>query len=346
MDFDPARHPHRRLNPLTGEWVLVSPQRALRPWKGKVERGAGEPLPRYDPGCYLCPGNSRAGGVHNPSYAHAFVFTNDFPALLPAIPPPQAAAPGLLAVRREPGTCRVICFSPRHDLTLAQLPEEEIRIVIEAWVEQCEELGARYPWVQIFENKGEIMGCSNPHPHGQVWAQGSLPNEGRKEDRSQRSYRQRHARALLEDYAALESSLGERVVLEEEGWVAVVPYWAVWPFETLLLPRRRVGRLPDLTVRERASLARALRRLLIRYDNLFEAPFPYSMGWHQAPSGRGQQSHWMLHAHFYPPLLRSLAVKKFMVGYEMLAEPQRDLTPEEAARRLRSLPEVHYAQRD
>jgi UDPglucose--hexose-1-phosphate uridylyltransferase len=239
----------------------------------------------------------------------------------------------------------VICFSPRHDLTLARLPEEEIRIVIEAWAEQTTELGARYSWVQVFENKGEIMGCSNPHPHGQVWAQASLPNEGVKEDRAQRAYWKSHDRPLLEDYAARESSLGERVVVEEEDWLAVVPFWAVWPYETLLLPRRRIGRIPDLDDGERDSLARALRRLLIRYDNLFQAPFPYSMGWHQAPFGRRDASHWFLHAHFYPPLLRSPVVKKFMVGYEMLAEPQRDLTPEQAAQRLRSLSEVHYAER-
>jgi UDPglucose--hexose-1-phosphate uridylyltransferase len=283
--------------------------------------------------------------VRNPAYSNAFVFNNDFPALLPENPPPQSKRLGLLSSRPEAGACRVICFSPRHDLTLAQLPEDEIRIVIEAWIEQSEELAARYAWVQVFENKGEIMGCSNPHPHGQVWAQASLPNEGIKEDRCQRAYRRSHSRALLEEYASLEISQRERVVVEEAGWVAVVPYWAVWPFETLLLPRRNVGRLPELAEAERAGLARVLRRLLIRYDNLFQVPFPYSRGWHQAPGTGGPQAHWSLHAHFYPPLLRSPVVKKFMVGYEMLSEAQRDLTPEQAAERLRSLPDSHYAER-
>jgi UDPglucose--hexose-1-phosphate uridylyltransferase len=287
----------------------------------------------------------RAGGVRNPDYSNLFIFANDFPALLAETPTPPEGPQSILALRPEPGVCRVLCFSPRHDLTLAELPESDIELVIEGWVEQSRELGERFAWVQVFENKGEIMGCSNPHPHGQVWAQATLPNVATQEDRCQRSHRAQHGRNLLEDYLSVERSVGERIVVEDSGWAAVVPYWAVWPFETLVIPARRVARLVDLDSEERRSLARTLKRLLVRYDNLFQTPFPYSMGWHQAPGPGAAEGHWTLHAHFYPPLLRSPTVKKFMVGYEMLAEPQRDLTPEEAAGRLRSLSEVHYAQR-
>jgi UDPglucose--hexose-1-phosphate uridylyltransferase len=237
----------------------------------------------------------------------------------------------------------VLCFSPRHDLTLAELSVADIALVIEAWVDQSRELGEHFPWVQVFENKGEIMGCSNPHPHGQIWAQASLPNVAMHEDRCQRDYRAEHGLNLLEDYLRVERSAGERIVAQEPGWAAVVPYWAVWPYETLLIPERPVRRLVELDEGERRSLARLFKRLLVRYDNLFQASFPYSMGWHQAPGPGAGGEHWTLHAHFYPPLLRSPTVKKFMVGYEMLAEPQRDLTPEEAAARLRSLSEIHYS---
>jgi UDPglucose--hexose-1-phosphate uridylyltransferase len=334
-------HAHRRCNALTGEWVLVSPHRTQRPWRGQIERPPSEEHPAYDPGCYLCPGNTRAGGVRNPHYESTFVFTNDFSALLPDTPPASSSHP-LLRFETEQGTCRVVCFSPRHDLTLPEMAVSDIRAVVGVWAEQVMELGRQYRWVQVFENKGEIMGSSNPHPHGQIWAGNALPNEPAKEEREQRAYYAEHGRPLLVDYALLETEQEERIVVDNELWLAVVPYWAVWPFETLLLPRRPVFHLPELDEVERDALAQILKRLLIKYDNLFEVSFPYSMGWHGVPANGGEAPHWQLHAHFYPPLLRSATVKKFMVGYEMLAEAQRDLTPEQAAERLRSLPDIHY----
>jgi UDPglucose--hexose-1-phosphate uridylyltransferase len=344
MNFDPELHPHRRLNALTGEWVLVSPHRALRPWQGAVEPGAPEDRPSYDEKCYLCPGNRRVGDSVNPPYAEPFVFTNDFQAILPEVPLESPGQEGLLQCQPVQGTCRVICFSPRHDLTLPEMEVDDIRKVVDVWAGQVTELGARYRWVQVFENKGAIMGCSNPHPHGQVWASNFLPRLVEPEDTCQRRHARESGGTLLLDYLQPELAAGKRVIDQNEHWVMLVPYWATWPFELLLIPRRHVLRLPDLGADERHSLARILKLSLTRYDNLFQTSFPYSMGWHGAPHGEDSQEHWQLHAHFYPPLLRSATVKKFMVGYEMLAEPQRDLTPEQAARRLADVSTVHYRQ--
>lgn len=334
-------HPHRRYNPLTGEWVLASPHRTKRPWLGQVEKLPPERRPAHDPTCYLCPGNERAGGARNPAYDATYVFENDFAALLPDTPAVEQQH-RLLRWQSAPGACRVICFSPRHDLTLPEMPVAAIRTVVDVWAQQTEELSRSFRWVQVFENKGALMGASNPHPHGQVWAIDALPNEPAKEDRQQAAHLRENGRVLLLDYLDIEQERAERLVGNNEHWVALVPFWAVWPFETLLLPRRHVMRLPDLNDSERDALAGILKRLLTRYDNLFETSFPYSMGWHGAPAVDGDCGHWQLHAHFYPPLLRSATVKKFMVGFEMLGEPQRDLTAEQAAERLRSVSEAHY----
>ncbi|MBV8228299.1 MAG: UDP-glucose--hexose-1-phosphate uridylyltransferase [Verrucomicrobia bacterium] len=335
------KNPHRRFNALTGDWILVSPQRTLRPWQGKQETAPLATRPQYDPKCYLCPGNERAGGAKNPAYDSTYVFTNDFAAITTELEP-FSKSEGLLRAHSVSGTCRVICFSPRHDWTLPEMPLEPIRKVVELWAEQTEELGRTFRWVQIFENKGEIMGCSNPHPHGQIWASDFIPNEPAKEDRQQLDYYRSKQSALLVDYLKLELDEDARIVLQNHDWVALVPYWATWPYEILLLPRRQIARLPELLPSERTSLAEILKLLLIRYDNLFEVSFPYSMGWHGAPYRVDEFDHWQLHAHFYPPLLRSATVKKFMVGYEMLGEAQRDLTPEQAAKTLREQSEIHF----
>ena len=342
--------PHRRFNPLTQEWVLVSPHRARRPWLGQVEKIPPENLPAYDPQCYLCPGNERAGGHRNPPYDSTFVFDNDFSALL--LPDQESSSdseplPGPPALfRAEPaaGICRVVCFSPRHDLTLPQMSQAEVENVVRTWSEQTQELANLdfIKHVQVFENKGAIMGCSNPHPHSQIWAVSCLPVEPAKELAAQQAYLHQQGSCLLCDTLAAERRSGQRIVAANEHFTALVPFWAVWPFEILLVAHRHTGSLPELEKDEAAALADLLRRITARYDNLFEVSFPYSMGFHQAPCDGQSHPEWHLHAHFYPPLLRSATVRKFMVGFEMLAMPQRDLTPETAADRLRQLSEIHY----
>ncbi len=338
--------PHRRHNPLKGEWVLVSPHRMTRPWQGQTETEVNRELPEYDSGCYLCPGNERTGGILNPDYSGTFVFTNDFSALLEAPHKPidkETKHAELFLSKEVSGTCRVICFSPNHRLSLPEMETSEILEVVKTWIDQTLELGETYRWVQIFENKGEAMGCSNPHPHGQVWATNVLPTEAEKEQQSQKQYYDEHGEPLLYHYAQSEIESGNRVIEQNSSWLAVLPYWATWPFEMLLLPLRATQRLSDLKPKEQEDLSEILKLILTRYDNLFQTSFPYSMGWHSAPL-KEQSPFWQLHAHFYPPLLRSAEVKKFMVGYELLAEAQRDLTPEEAAERLREQAVLHYNQ--
>lgn len=336
--FDLRSDPHRRLNPLTGEWVLVSPQRTARPWQGQVEKPENAHVPAHDPDCYMCPGNRRANGERNPDYETTFVFDNDFPALTPDTAAGRTSQEDLLVATGEPGICRVVCFSPRHDLTLAMMPVADIRRVVDVWAEEAAGIGRRsgIQYVQIFENRGAMMGASNPHPHGQIWATEHLPNEVLKEHAHQQRYFDGRGSDLLGDYLALETKAGERIVCGNDHFVALVPFWAVWPFETIVIATRPAGTLEALSPAERGGLAGVLKQLFTRYDGLFDAPCPYSMGFHVQPNTAGDMRHWRLHAHVYPPLLRSATVRKFMVGYEMLGTPQRDLTPEEAADRLRA----------
>ena len=340
--FSVNDHTHRRYNPLTGEWLLISPHRTKRPWQGQQEPNQWPESAAHDPNCYLCPGNARVGGERNPVYNTTYVFTNDFAALMPEVPQAPVSGDPLFQIQAEQGTSRVICFSPDHSKTLPLLNDEEMLAVIQTWMCEAADLGQTYPSVQIFENKGAVMGCSNPHPHGQIWAQTQMPTLVQKEDDNQRRYQAEQGRNLLLDYAHKELAARERVVVDNEHWLVVVPFWAAWPFETLLLPKQPRARITELSAAEQVSLGQILRDIAARYDNLFECSFPYSMGWHGAPFGVEDVGHWQLHAHFYPPLLRSASVRKFMVGYEMLAEPQRDLSPEQAAERLRQQSPVHF----
>jgi UDPglucose--hexose-1-phosphate uridylyltransferase len=333
--------PHRRFNPLTREWVLVSPHRTERPWQGQTEPPEQESSQPYDHNCYLCPGNTRAGGARNPSYTQTFVFDNDFAALQPNTPPSEIdiEGKGILVAQSESGICRVVCFSPRHNLTLSQMSPLEIRALVGTWIDQFETL-SRTPdinYVQIFENRGLMMGCSNPHPHGQIWATSTIPNEPRKEQEALAAYRKQHGTCLLCDYIRIEESSGERFVCANEHFLAVVPFWAVWPFEILLVSKQHIGNMSALDTNARSALADILKNITSRYDSLFQTPCPYSMGFHQQPTNTEEHAEWHFHAHFFPPLLRSATIRKFMVGFEMLGSPQRDITPEYAAEKLREV---------
>lgn len=335
--------PHRRYNPLTGEWVLVSPHRTRRPWQGKMEKPEQEARPAYDPRCYLCPGNTRSSGATNDKYESVFVFNNDFPALLPDSPS-DTWEEGLLKAKGEQGICKVICFSPDHSLTMPEMKTEALKKVVDRWQEEFIRL-QNTPFignVQIFENKGSLMGCSNPHPHGQIWAQSSIPQEIEKRTKSQDAYFEKHGTSLLGDYLEQELEAQERILLENDHFVALVPFWAVWPYETMIIARRHFRSIEEMREEEKKSFAAILRALTIRYDNLFETSFPYSAGMQQRPVDGKEYPGWHFHYAFYPPLLRSATVKKFMVGYEMFANPQRDISAEQAAEKLRDLPENHY----
>jgi UDPglucose--hexose-1-phosphate uridylyltransferase len=345
--LDLRQHPHRRFNPLRNDWVIVSPDRNKRPWQGTVEAADAEQRATHDPACYLCPGNERAGGIRNPEYTSTFAFDNDFPALLPETPASATANHDLLVSQSERGICRVLCFSPRHDLTLSRMDTAAIRAVVDAWIGEYAALTA-VPWLAyatIFENRGAAMGASNPHPHCQIWATEHIPNEPSLELDALTAHHARQGSCLLCDYAALELAAGERIVCANDGFVALVPFWAAWPFETLVISRRHVGVLTSLHDEERDALADILKQVTTRYDNVFETPFPYSMGFHQQPVRGGAPETAHLHAHFYPPLLRSAAIRKFMIGFELLGSPQRDVTPEDAASRLKAVPGVHYSER-
>ncbi|XP_075151775.1 galactose-1-phosphate uridylyltransferase [Haematobia irritans] len=346
ITFIPTEHQHRRLNPLTGQWILVCPHRMLRPWLGQEESPQQNNLPQFDPNNPLCPGVVRPNGEKNPNYKSTFVFTNDFPALLEDIPSPPESNDPLFQATAARGTCRVMCFHPKSNLTLPLMIPEEIEAVIKEWINQFNELSMKYTWVQIFENKGSAMGCSNPHPHCQIWACSFLPSEPSLKDNNLRKYYEKYKKPMLSDYVAKELIRKERIVINNPDWLVVVPYWASWPFETMIISRNNNKRINDLTLEQQKNLALVIKQLTTKYDNLFKCSFPYSMGFHGAPTGdlsANANDHWTLHAIYYPPLLRSATVRKFMVGFELLCQAQRDLTAEQAAQRLRDLDgENHY----
>lgn len=344
--FNLIDHPHRRYNPLNGEWILVSPHRAKRPWQGQVEKTPQDDRPEYDESCYLCPTNSRIGDDTNPDYKNTFVFQNDFSALLPDTPEGSITDGDLFRAESVSGICKVICFSPKHNLTIPEMEIDEIINVVNLWQDEFAKLSSNSSinYIQIFENKGAVMGCSNPHPHGQIWSSNMIPYEVEKECINQLHYFKKHGKTLLEDYVSSELQKGERILAENDTFVAVVPYWAVWPFEAMIVSKRAIQNITQLTDAEKVDFADMYKQLTVMYDNLFEVSFPYSAGIHQAPCDGTDHPEWHLHMHFYPPLLRSATVKKFMVGYEMLANAQRDITAETSAERLRSLPKIHYKQ--
>ena len=342
--FDPSKQPHRRFNPLLREWILVSPHRTERPWQGQMETRATPSQVPYDPECYMCPGNRRSTGAVNPDYKTVFSFDNDFPALLPSGQHASFNDEDLFIAETETGICRVLCFSPKHHLTLSMMEPSGIRAVVDCWARQFQELGAnpQINYVQIFENRGSMMGASNPHPHCQIWSTATIPNIPATEQESQIAYRRERGSCLLCDYYAREKSSGIRNVVENDHFLALVPYWAVWPFETMILSRRHIGSMDELNGEERDALGGILKRLTTRYDNLFQTSFPYSMGFHQRPTDDNSHPEWHFHAHFFPPLLRSATVRKFMVGFELLGMPQRDITAESSAERLRAVPDSHH----
>lgn len=344
MKFNYKEYPHRRLNILTGEWILVSPHRTKRPWQGKTESIQDENMPVYDEKCYLCPGNTRADGSINPVYPNSFTFVNDFSALLTDVPEEKENVADLLVTENQKGICKVIAFSPNHNLTLAQMDAHDIEKVVNTWQEEFLELSSieYIKYIQIFENKGAIMGCSNPHPHGQVWAVSEVPNEIIKESACQASYYKRNGKSLLADYLEKELELDERIIAKNDAFVALVPFWATWPYETIIISRKHITDISLFSASEKKTLAALMQLLLIKYDNLFQTSFPYSSGMHQRPVNNGLHPEWHWHMHFYPPLLRSATVKKFMVGYEMLANAQRDITPESAAIQLKEISDIHY----
>ncbi|MBN1648086.1 MAG: UDP-glucose--hexose-1-phosphate uridylyltransferase [Spirochaetales bacterium] len=336
--------PHRRYNPLSGEWVLVSPHRAKRPWSGKTEDVSLFSRQQYDPGCYLCPGNTRANGEKNPQYTSTFTFINDFPALLPDTPGHESDDHFFFRAKSERGICKVICFSPRHDLTMALMETDQIKAVIELWQKEYNELGAReyINYVQIFENRGSIMGCSNMHPHCQIWSNENIPGLPEREHVTQKEYVLQKKSIMLLDYAEAELAADQRIIYRNDSFVALVPWWAVWPYETMIVPLAHRPSLAALSDKEMRDLASSMRHISVKYDNLFRTSFPYSMGFHQAPTNNQDNSHWQLHVHYFPPLLRSATVQKYMVGYELMANPQRDISAEQSAATLRALSAIHF----